>query len=109
MKYRMFVVTDSSPDSPRDESDVDLWVDELDANGKRLLGDGLEPPSQSTVVRVRDGKRYVTDGPFTETKEWICGFDVLECDSLDEAIEIASRHPMARNGQLELRPFMMWE
>ncbi len=109
MKYMMFVITDSSPDSPRDESDVDLWVDELDANGKRLLGDGLEPPSRSTVVRVRDGKRYVTDGPFTETKEWICGFDVLECDSLGEAIEIASRHPMARNGQLELRPFMTWE
>jgi hypothetical protein len=56
-------------------------------------------------VRVRDGKRYVTDGPFTESKEWICGFDILECDSMDETVELAARHPMARNGQLEIRPF----
>ena len=109
MKYMMFVVTDSSPDSTKDDSDVDLWVDELEADGKRLIGEVLEPPAKSTVVRVRDGKRYVTDGPFAETKEWICGFDILECDSLDEAVDIASRHPMARNGQLELRPFMQWE
>jgi hypothetical protein len=109
MKYMMFVVTDSSPDSTRDESDVDVWVDELEANGKRLIGEVLQPPSTSAVVRVRDGKRYVTDGPFAETKEWICGFDILECDSLEEAIDIASRHPMARNGQLEIRPFMVWE
>lgn len=109
MKYMMFVVTDSQPDRETDESDVDLWVDELDSTGKRVIGEVLQPPSESRVVRVRDGKRYVTDGPFTETTEVICGFDILEVDSLDEAIEIASRHPMARNGQLELRPFMVWE
>lgn len=109
MKYMMFVITDSRPDTETDESDVDLWVDELDASGKRLIGEVLQPPSESRVVRVRDGKRYVTDGPFTETKEVICGFDILEVDDLDEAIEIASRHPMARNGQLELRPFMVGE
>lgn len=109
MKYMMFVVTDSQRDNVSDESDVDVWVDELDANGKRLIGEVLQAPSESRVVRVRDGKRYVTDGPFAETKEWICGFDILEVEDLDEAIEIASRHPMARNGQLELRPFMQWE
>lgn len=109
MKYMMFVVTDQHPDSPEDDSDVELWVDELDAAGKRLIGEVLQPPSQARVVRVRDGKRYVTDGPFAEAKEWICGFDILECDSIDEAVDIASRHPMARNGQLELRPFMEWE
>ncbi|MGJ4844410.1 MULTISPECIES: YciI family protein [unclassified Leifsonia] len=109
MKYMMFVVTDSSPDTESDESDVNLWVDELDASGKRVIGEVLEPPAKSTVVRVRDGKRHVTDGPFAETKEWICGFDILECESLDEAIEIAAKHPMARNGQLEIRPFMTWE
>ncbi|MEN2736860.1 YciI family protein [Microbacterium sp. X-17] len=109
MKYMMFVITDSQPDTETDESDVDLWVDPLDASGKRIIGEVLQPQSESRVVRVRDGKRYVTDGPFTETKEVICGFDILEVDDLDEAIEIASRHPMARNGQLELRPFMVWE
>lgn len=109
MKYMMFVITDSQPDTQTDESDVDIWVDELDASGKRIIGEVLQPQTESRVVRVRDGKRYVTDGPFTETTEVICGFDILEVDDLDEAIEIASRHPMARNGQLELRPFMVWE
>ena len=109
MKYMMFVITDSQPDTESDESDVDLWVDELDASGKRLIGEVLQLQTESRVVRVRDGKRYVTDGPFTETTEVICGFDILDVDDLDEAIEIASRHPMARNGQLELRPFMTWE
>lgn len=109
MKYMMFVITDSQPDTESDESDVDLWVDPLDASGKRIIGEVLAPQSESRVVRVRDGKRYVTDGPFTETKEVICGFDILEVEDLDEAVEIASQHPMARNGQLELRPFMVWE
>ena len=109
MKYMMFVVTDSQRDTESDESDVDLWVEELDSSGKRVIGEVLQAPSEARVVRVRDGKRYITDGPFAETKEWICGFDILDVDSMDEAIEIASRHPMARNGQLELRPFMQWE
>ncbi|MET3564764.1 Uncharacterized conserved protein [Leifsonia sp. 98AMF] len=109
MKYMMFVVTDSQRDTVSDESDVDIWVNELDASGKRVIGEVLQAPTESRVVRVRDGKRYVTDGPFAETKEWICGFDILEVENLDEAIEIASRHPMARNGQLELRPFMQWD
>jgi hypothetical protein len=47
----------------------------------------------------------ITDGPFTEAHEWIAGFDILDCEDLDEAIEIASKHPMARFGRLELRPF----
>ncbi|WP_431279256.1 YciI family protein [Leifsonia poae] len=109
MKYMMFVVTDLEPDTTPDDSDVELWVDELDSSGKRLIGEVLEPPAKSTVVRVRDGKLHVTDGPFAETKEWIAGFDILECENLDEAIAIASKHPMARNGQLEIRPFMVWE
>jgi hypothetical protein len=105
----MFVVTDREPDATPDESDVDLWVDELDASGKRIIGEVLEPPAKSTVVRVRNGERHVTEGPFADTADWICGFDILECENLDEAIDIASKHPMARNGQLELRPFMTWE
>ena len=103
MKYLMFVCTDPEPESSPD--DVDAWVADLDSRGKRLLGERLRPPTDATTVRVRQGELLVTDGPFTETKEWIAGFDVLECDDLDEAIEIAARHPMARNGRLELRPF----
>ena len=47
----------------------------------------------------------VTDGPFSETKEWIAGFDILDCQNLDEAVAIAARHPQANGGKLELRPF----
>jgi hypothetical protein len=55
-------------------------------------------------VRVRDGKRLVTDGPFTETKESVGGFDLLECASLEEALDIAASHPLAAFGAIEVRP-----
>ena len=54
---------------------------------------------------MRNGQLLVSDGPFAETKEVIVGYDVLECADLDEAIEVARAHPMARGGRLELRPF----
>jgi hypothetical protein len=109
MKFMMFVVSDAQPDTVPDESDVDLWVDPLDASGKRVIGEMLRPVSEATVVRVRGGKVLTTRGPFAETTEVIYGFDILEVEDLDEAIEIASKHPMARNGQLELRAFHVWD
>jgi hypothetical protein len=108
MKFMMFVVSDAQPDAQSDESDIDLWVDPLDASGKRVIGEVLAPPRESTVVKVRGGKVLATRGPFAETSEVILGFDILEVEDLDEAIEIASRHPMARNGQIELRAFTPW-
>ena len=62
-------------------------------------------PRAATTVQVSRGQLLVSDGPFVESKEWICGFDILECDDLDEAIAIAARHPQANGGKLELRPF----
>jgi hypothetical protein len=59
----------------------------------------------ATTVRRRRGKVLVTDGPFAETKEWIAGFDILDCANLDEAIDIAATHPMTRFGRIEIRPF----
>ena len=66
---------------------------------------GCVRSSDATTVRVSKGEVLVSDGPFTESKEWIAGFDILECDDLDEAIAIAARHPLASGGKLELRPF----
>lgn len=109
MKFMMFVVSDPQPDQPSDESDIDLWVDPLEASGKRVIGEVLAPPAESTVVRVRGGKVLTTRGPFAETSEVILGFDILEVADLDEAIEVAARHPMARNGQIELRAFAPWD
>ncbi|SFR69680.1 YCII-related domain-containing protein [Agromyces sp. CF514] len=106
MKYFMFVATDTQPDRSGDEGiPIEQWVAENDERGTRIDGERLQPVRDATLVRVRDGELLVTDGPFTESKEWIAGYDILECRDLDEAIEIASRHPMARGGRIELRPF----
>ncbi|WCN79802.1 YciI family protein [Micromonospora sp. LH3U1] len=106
MKYMMFVCTDSEPDTdPTDVPDIDKWVAENDARGRRLDGDPLAPTSAATTVRVRAGELLVSEGPFAETTEVIVGFDLLDCADLDEAIEVARAHPMARHGRLELRPF----
>ena len=107
MKYLMFVVADPSlaaqADPDADELTIDEWLAEVE--GKRVIGERLRPVSDATTVHVSKGEVVVTDGPFTESKEWIAGFDVLECADLDEAIRIASRHPQANGGKLELRPF----
>jgi hypothetical protein len=109
MKYMMFVCTDTAPDTDKEnEPDIEVWVAENDAAGRRLTGDALAPVSVATTVRVRNGELLVSDGPFAETKEVIIGFDLLECADLDEAIEVARTHPMARGGRIELRPFMQW-
>ena len=108
MRYMMFVCTDAEPDPPTGDpelDEVDGWVERHDASGARVMGEALGPVSDATTVRKRGGKLLLTDGPFAETREWIAGFDILECADLDEAIEIASQHPMARFGRLELRPF----
>ena len=86
------------------EDNVGECVAEVDKRGVQVFGQRLRPVEDATTVRVRSGELLVTDGPFTESKEWIAGFDILECRDLDEAIEIASKHPMARFGRIELRP-----
>lgn len=111
MRYMMFVVVDpaaaaeAEADPRENELTTDEWVADVDGRGKRILGEVLRPPSDATTVRMSHGQVLVTDGPFTESKEWIAGFDILECEDLDEAIAIAARHPMANGGKIELRPF----
>jgi hypothetical protein len=89
------------------EREVVAWVNEMEATGVKLTGGRLRPVKDAVTLRIRAGERLLTDGPFAETKEQIAGFDVLECESMAAAIEIASRHPTARSGTFELRPF--WE
>ena len=81
------------------------WLDDLQARGIWVTGDQVAPPRRARSVRVRDGKTMVTDGPFAETKEVVGGFDILECSSLEEAVEIAAEHPIAEMGTIEVRPF----
>ena len=110
MKYLMLVcVGDDVQLSPEEQAamgpDTDAWVREMDSRGVRLQGNQLCPVSDATTVRKRDGEVLVSDGPFAETKEQIAGFDILECADLDEAIEVAGKHPVARIGTLDVRPF----
>ena len=100
---RMNGQTDPDPGAAGDEEPFP-WVDELRAKGIWLTGDQLAPPRRARSIRVRGGKKLVTDGPFAETKEAVGGFDLLECDSLEEAVEIAATHPLAEVGTIEVRP-----
>lgn len=106
----MFVATDSDPDeAPEAPGEIDAWVDDVAKRKKRVTGDRLRPKRDAKTVRVRKGELIVTDGPFAETTEVIVGFDILECDGMEEAIAIAARHPMARAGRIELRAFWPFE
>jgi hypothetical protein len=106
-RYMMLVCTDPAvdPNELEQTTPVEPWVEEMDGRGARRFGSQLDEPVRARTVRVRDGQALVADGPFAETKEQIAGFDILDCDDLDEAIEIAEKHPMARLGILEVRPF----
>ena len=77
-----------------------------DDAGVRLIGNQVRMAEDATSVTRRQGELLVTDGPYAESREWIVGFDVLECADLDEAIKVAAEHPMAVGGRLELRPFV---
>lgn len=116
MKYLMLVCSGTdAPESaitarPAEGADgatlaIEDWVEQMDSRGARLDGDRLADTGSSTTVLRRDGKTLIVDGPFTETKEQILGFDILECADLDEAIEIAAKHPNSAGGAIELRPF----
>jgi len=92
-------------DSDPVERELRAWVAEMESTGVKLHGGRLRPSAETVTLRTRGGEQLLTDGPFAETKEQIAGFDVLQCDSLAEAIEVAYRHPTARLGTFELRPF----
>jgi hypothetical protein len=101
---RMNAQTEPEPGETQDEESFP-WLDDLQARGMWIIGDQLAPPRRAKSVRVRDGKKMVTDGPFAETKEILGGFDLIEAGSLEEAVEIASAHPVAEVGTIEVRPF----
>lgn len=82
------------------------FAQQIKASGHHLDGSQLQPASTATIVRVRNGKRIVTDGPFAETREQLGGYFLVEARDLDEAIAIAARIPSARTGTIEVRPLV---
>ena len=82
------------------------FTESLNKSGHFRAGNGLQPTPTATTVRLRQGKRLVTDGPFAETKEQLGGYYLIEAKDLDDAIAIAARVPSARMGSVEIRPVM---
>lgn len=79
---------------------------QLNAAGQYLGASPLHPTSMATSVRVREGRRFVTDGPFAETREQLGGFFLIDVKDLDEAVAVAERIPLARRGTVEIRPVL---
>src|ERR687886_1244935 len=108
MKYMLLVYLDEKAlsDSEREHCYVESaqLAQDLSASGKYLSAGPLHPVATATSVRVRNGKRLVTDGPFAETREQLGGYYLINANDLDEAIAIAARIPGARRGTVEIRP-----
>jgi hypothetical protein len=116
MKYMLTIYDDQSQWATAAPGDVNTMMDgyrrfgeEVTRNGAYVAGEGLEPVSTATTVRVKNGERIVTDGPFAETKEQLGGFYLLDCKDLDEAIEYAAKIPGAQSGCVEVRPVRIFE
>ena len=110
MKYMLLVYLDEQAmtEEEREHCYVESaqLAQQLNSSGQYLDASPLHPISTATSVRVRDGKRLVTDGPFAETREQLGGYYVIEAQDLDEAIRVAERIPPARFGTVEIRPVM---
>ena len=110
MKYLQLICIEGETDTPEASAamrdNVHPWVDDTVSRGINVVGKPLDDPHSAKTVRVRDGETLISDGPFADTKEFIGGLDILECENLDEAIEVASRHPVSWFHAIELRPFL---
>ena len=110
MKYMLLVYLDEQvlSETEREHCYIESaqLTQQLNSSGQYLDASPLHPVSTATSVRVRDGKRLVTDGPFAETREQLGGYYLIDAKDLDEAIRIAERVPPARFGTVEIRPVM---
>lgn len=110
MKYMLLIYSDENAwtksEQERCLAESVQLTHQLDANGQYLGAAPLQPVAMATSVRIRDGKRLVTDGPFAETHEQLGGYFLIDAQDLDEAIAIAGRIPGARKGTVEIRPLL---
>ena len=116
MKFLLSIYSDESRWAEAGPEDLkatmeayDAFTNEVQERGIHLAGEGLRPSATAATVRVRDGERLVTDGPFAETKEQLGGFYLLECKDREEAIEWAAKIPGAHMGAIEVRPALDYE
>ncbi len=116
MKYMLAIHADESRWGTASPEEIGGWMaayqrftDAATEAGVMSAGDGLQPSSTATTVRVRDGETLLTDGPFAETKEQLNGFYILDVESLDDALAWAARIPDAAGGAVEVRPVMVYD
>ncbi|MGH2836233.1 MAG: YciI family protein [Solirubrobacteraceae bacterium] len=104
MKFLQLICIENETTDEQDEHmsrDVFPWVEDTIAGRINITGKPLDVPTSARTVRVRDGESLISDGPFADTKEFIGGFDLLSCETFDEAIGWAAKHPIARFHQIE--------
>jgi hypothetical protein len=113
MQYMLLIYDDESQwgtwseeDSKAFMGEYFTYTDELRNAGAFVAGEALQPTTTAKTVHVRDDQRFVTDGPFAETKEQLGGFYLIDVDSEDEALEWAAKIPSSRYGRIEVRPLM---
>ena len=108
MRYMLLIYHDEQALDERERQECYAesakLAQEIHARGQFLAAAPLHPTSTATSIRVRDGKRLVTDGPFAETREQLGGYFLVEARDLDEAMDIAAQIPRARDGTIEIRP-----
>jgi hypothetical protein len=104
MKYLCLVYLDEAHWSVCPDRDCFDFASELAGSGRLLAAEPLHPAHSATTVRVRNGRATLTDGPFSETKELLAGFYLVEARDLNEALSIAERIPPAKYGSIEVRP-----
>ena len=110
MKYMLLIYTDENAwtDAEREHcyAESTELTHDLNARGHYLAAAPLHPVATATSVRIREGRRLVTDGPFAETREQLGGYFLVDATDLDEAIGIAAKIPGARKGTVEIRPVL---
>jgi hypothetical protein len=96
-------------DRQKMSAEYGTYTQSIVQSGHFKAGDGLQPTTTATTVRVREGKTLTTDGPFAETREQLGGYYLVEAKDLDAAIALAARIPGARDGSIEVRPIMIYK
>ena len=115
MQYLLLIYQNESHRPQTEEANAKLYADygeftqSIIKSGNFKAGDGLQPVSTATTVRVRDGKAVTTHGPFAETHEVLIGYYLVEAKDLDEATAMAARIPSAKTGSIEVRPVMVYK
>lgn len=113
MRYLLLIYSDENREASMSKEEQDAWMGEywayteaMGQAGIRVGGEALQPTATATTVRMRDGQKLTTHGPFAETKEQLGGFYLIDAENLDQAIEWAAKCPGARVGSIEVRPIM---